>query len=285
MLKNLDEYERRGAMLALLVALITLLLMFVLGLKYMDPPDEYGVVLDFGGAASSAASSSSSQPVKEEVVEEEIVEETQPVEEAPADAAAENVLTQESEEAIAMKKAEQERKAKEAAEARERAKEKARQEKIRKEQEAKKKKLDALINGVGNSKGNDNDSGNGNSNSGNDGNGNGNDGLSGSGAYGNSTYGNGSGDSGKGWGLQGRSAVSKKKHQPQCNEEGKVVVEIVVDKNGKVVKATPGKRGTIADSCLYDAARRTALSYKFNAASDAPDKQIGFVVVQFTLGQ
>ncbi len=72
---------------------------------------------------------------------------------------------------------------------------------------------------------------------------------------------------------------------PECNEEGKVVVEIHVNRQGRVVNAIPGKRGTTGVSCLYDAAKKTALTYKWPADSKAPVKQVGFVVINFSVTQ
>ncbi len=95
----------------------------------------------------------------------------------------------------------------------------------------------------------------------------------------------GTGSGGVGYGLNGRGRPTKKKFVPDCDEEGRVVVEVHVDRGGRVVNAVPGKRGTTGAYCLYDAAKKTALSYKWPADSKAPSKQIGFVVVNFTVTQ
>ena len=72
----------------------------------------------------------------------------------------------------------------------------------------------------------------------------------------------------------------------QCNEAGRVVVRIEVDRNGRVIRATPGVKGTTNnDPCLLEPARKTALSYRWNPDSKAPELQVGFVVVNFKLGQ
>lgn len=106
--------------------------------------------------------------------------------------------------------------------------------------------------------------------------------------YANTYYGDpGTGQGGKGFGLKGRSRLGYKKVLQTCDETGTVVVEITVNKLGKVVKAVPGKRGTTNRiQCLLDAARETAESYKFSPARDARnDFQIGFVEVIFKLGE
>ncbi len=54
--------------------------------------------------------------------------------------------------------------------------------------------------------------------------------------YATSYYGSpGSGSGTGGYGLNGRSLVNQGKVPQECNESGRVVVKIEVDKNGKVV--------------------------------------------------
>ena len=78
------------------------------------------------------------------------------------------------------------------------------------------------------------------------GNGNGGGNGSGTGLGTGSGYGNGSG-SGTGTGnyqLGNRKAVSKPAPKYLCNEQGTVVVQIAVDRNGTVISANPGVKGT-----------------------------------------
>lgn len=106
--------------------------------------------------------------------------------------------------------------------------------------------------------------------------------------YANTYYGDpGTGQGGKGFGLKGRSRIGYDAVLPTCDETGKVVVEITVNRNGRVIKAVSGKRGTTNRvQCLLEAARKTAESYKFSAAPDARnDFQIGFVEVIFKVGE
>ena len=93
----------------------------------------------------------------------------------------------------------------------------------------------------------------------------------------------GSGSGGVGYGLNGRGRPTKSKVVPDCDEEGRVVVKIIVNRAGEVMDASPGERGTTGALCLYDAAKRTALSYKWPADSKAPARQVGFVVVNFSV--
>lgn len=104
--------------------------------------------------------------------------------------------------------------------------------------------------------------------------------------YANAYFGSGKGTGGKGFGLNGRGKVAGRGAQPDCNEAGRVIVEIEVDKSGRVVNATPGKKGTQNKAqCLLDAARKSAMTYKFTPAPDARDIQIGFIEVIFKLGE
>ncbi|WP_306353100.1 energy transducer TonB [Flavobacterium sp. '19STA2R22 D10 B1'] len=103
-----------------------------------------------------------------------------------------------------------------------------------------------------------------------------------------SGYGTGNG-SGRGTGngsyqLSGRKFLTKPQPQYTCNEEGTVVVQISVNKSGKVISAEPGIRGTTnAAKCLLDQAKIAAMNTVINASADAPDKQVGKIIYNFKL--
>jgi hypothetical protein len=105
--------------------------------------------------------------------------------------------------------------------------------------------------------------------------------------YANSYYGNpGNGQGGKGYGLSGRGKIGGRGIEPDCTETGTVIVEIQVNRNGNVVNATPGKKGTTnRTACLLDAARKSAMTYKFSAAPEARNIQIGFIEIIFKVGE
>ncbi|WP_209403971.1 energy transducer TonB [Pseudozobellia sp. WGM2] len=309
------RHKKKSFTLTTFLLSVLLLVLFYIGLTYMDPPEENGISVnfgttDFGSGNVQPKEKIRSEPLdtppvepteQEEVVEEEVVEEVAeevPEEEVAEEAPAEKVLTQENEESIKIKKAQEaKRKAEEAeriakkkaqdaeerkkAEAERIAREKKQaQEKARKEQEAKKKKLDELIGGISKSDGNA---------SGSEGDDNraGDKGQPDGDPYATSYYGSpGSGSGTGGYGLNGRSLVSKGQVKQECNEEGRVVVKIIVDRNGNVVSATPGVKGTTNNSpCLLDPAKKTAFKHKWNLDSNAPNQQVGFVVVNFKLGE
>jgi len=264
----------------------------------MDPPIENGITVNFGsmdygsGRVQPKEKLQSQQNETPEVTEEKTEQLPQQTEEPIAEPITpeketEKVLTQENEESIRIKqqaeakrKAEEEaRKVKEEAERVERAKQAA-AEKARLEEEAKKKKLDALMGGLNNSDGSAQGSEGDDSQPGDKGQLNGD-------PYATSYYGSpGTGSGTGGYGLNGRSLAKQGKVQQKCNEEGRVVVRIVVDRNGKVIEATPGVKGTTNNApCLLEPARKTAFLHSWNSDSRAPSQQIGFVVVNFKLGE
>ncbi|MDA8874286.1 energy transducer TonB [uncultured Winogradskyella sp.] len=275
------KHEKNSAKITTLILLILVLLIFIVGPQYIDPPEEYGVDVNFGTNNTGKGNRPLSKPIQADIP---IQAEPQMVEKNPAEnnktlEKSEKVLTQDSEEAIAIKKKKTaEAKAKAEAERAERIKREA--EEIKKREDAeKKKKLDNLIGGVKNSKGNDY-GGKGDDNK------PGNKGQLNGDPYATSIFGDsGPGKDGVDFGLGGRDKVYSNKFEQDCNEEGLVVVEIRVNRNGKVVKATPGIQGTNGTSCLFEAAKKTALSFKFTPNQNAPDIQIGYVSVNFALGQ
>ena len=97
-------------------------------------------------------------------------------------------------------------------------------------------------------------------------------------------YGNtGSGLQGN-YNLAGRKVLSKPKEQPNCQEEGTVVVRITVAKNGKVVSAVPGVKGTTnTAACLLKPAKEAALKTTWNADAAAPKIQTGTIIYRFSL--
>ena len=90
----------------------------------------------------------------------------------------------------------------------------------------------------------------------------------------------------KGFGLSGRSLKSKGKVLQECNEQGLVVVRIGVNRQGDVISAEPGVKGTTnTHPCLLGPAKKTAQLHKWFPDNQAPELQIGFVVIQFKLGE
>lgn len=82
--------------------------------------------------------------------------------------------------------------------------------------------------------------------------------------------------SGVSFDLNGRILLRKPSIDDRSQETGKVVVSITVDKDGNVVDARPGARGSTTSSAyLFSKAREAALKAKFNASPESADIQKG----------
>ncbi|REE80040.1 hypothetical protein BX611_2945 [Lutibacter oceani] len=288
------KHKRKSAALTTTIMSLLLIGLFFVGMKYLDPPEEYGIAVNFGTSNVGKGNVQPTEPLRaasqEQVVEEEqqqeVVEKSEPETAKEASAISEDVATQDTEEAIAIKKEQEaKRKADEIAKKAQLEKERIEKEKQaaiakqKAEEEAKRKKLDALIGGVSNSDGAVT-GGEGNDNvSGDKGNINGDPNASG-------YYGNGGGGGNGDYNLGNRKPLSRPKPDYICNEEGLVVVSIEVDINGKVIKATPGVKGsTNTASCLLTQAKIAALKTKWQSDSNAPSKQVGTIKYRFSLSQ
>ncbi|MDF0709010.1 MAG: energy transducer TonB [Bacteroidota bacterium] len=286
------RHKKKSFTLTTLLLSALLLLLFYIGLTYLDPPIENGIAVNFGTMEFGSGEVQPTEPVRSEPREveslpepQDVAEPAEPQETVVEEAPVEEVLTSNDEETIklrqqqeAQRKAEEEaEKAKAEAERIAREKREA-EERKRQEQEAKKKSVDALIGGIGKSEGTTTGSEGDDDRAGDKGQPDGD-------PYATSYYGSPGTGTG-GYGLSGRSLANKGKVQQECNEEGRVVVRIVVDRTGKVIKAQPGVKGTTNNApCLLEPAQRTAMLHRWNPDSNAPAQQIGFVVVNFKLGQ
>lgn len=84
--------------------------------------------------------------------------------------------------------------------------------------------------------------------------------------------------------LAGRKPEALPKPEYNSQEEGKVVVDVTVDRFGKVVKAIPGVKGTTTtDKTLWKNAKDAALKTKFTKKIDAPEEQRGTITYHFIL--
>ena len=91
------------------------------------------------------------------------------------------------------------------------------------------------------------------------------------------------GESKDGYALsENRFAVSKVKPNYKCEELGKVVVRVWVNREGRTIKAEPGIRGTTESaSCLFEEAKHAALQTTWTPYFDAPEIQIGQITYNF----
>ncbi len=309
------SHKRKSAVMTSIIAVLMLIVMFLFGLTYLDPPEEFGIAVNFGTTDFGSGNQQPTEALKPaaqsepetENTEEPIEEVAEEVQEEVAEAAAskeevsEEVITQANKEAIAIKKKEEAKKREEAeakaeserkAEAKRKAEAERKAEIERKKvaeakrvakqkaaQEAKRKSLDALMGGYSEDNGKA-DGGEGDDDkAGDKGKLTGDPNASG-------YYGIGGDGSGGNYRLSNRSALNKPKPDYPCNEEGKVVVKITVDQSGKVIAAEPGAKGTTnTASCLLTEAKEAALKTKFNRDNKAPTKQIGAIIYNFSLSE
>jgi outer membrane biosynthesis protein TonB len=213
----------------------------------------------------------------------------------------EHLLTQNIEEAPAIKKVnpEAEKKKLEKVEADKKIKEQLEAEKIRiREEEAEKKRIAAeqqresdIMNRTKNALANSKNTGTSSTGEGiaggpgnqGDPNGSVNSNVRGNGS-GQGDKGSGTGNNGISYKLEGRREKSLPKPKYEVQVDGIVVVDVSVDGSGKVVQATPGTKGsTTLDEYLLKVAKEAALEARFEEKQDAPVIQKGTITYNFIL--
>ena len=273
-------YEKKSFWTTAFILLAVLLLLFFAGLRYLDPPPENGILIAFGN--TDPGNSLTLAPPIQAATEEKIVPEMNVapevkevmVEEVVSEALEEVLTTADSE--LVLPKELDEKAAETVPEkVPETVPEKIPEKVIQQASAATKA---ALANILGAKEAQGSGKGNGEKSA--------NQGLSDGSKYANSFYGSTTGEvQGFGFGLAGRSLASKGSVTPDCNEEGRVVVAITVDRSGKVIAADPGVKGSTNNApCLLAPAKATAFMYQWAPDTEAPEKQIGFVVINFKLG-
>ncbi len=97
--------------------------------------------------------------------------------------------------------------------------------------------------------------------------------------------GNGGSGGGPAYDLGGRGAKSISSPNKNFSEEGKVVVDIWVDKEGRVQRAEIGKGTTTADSSMRESALQAARNSVFDKDDKAADLQKGTITYTFIIRQ
>lgn len=277
MVLNTVHKQKSFAITLVIMSLIVLALLIMKLTNAIIPPDaEDGIAITFGTDNMGMGEINPPKPTEQTIATEEPTEETPKTETTPTE---EPVLTQNDEETVVIPKEEVKKKKETPKETKPTPK---------KPQKPAASTTDALSSVLNASVKNPH-SGNGSGSQGDDN-------VSGykgdpkgnpyaSSFFGDSSDGSGSG-SGKSWGLNGRRYISGEKIFQDCNESGLVIVQIEVDRSGKVVRAKAGEKGTTNKApCLLDAARKSAMTYRFNADEKAPQSQIGFLSIRFKLGE
>ena len=96
--------------------------------------------------------------------------------------------------------------------------------------------------------------------------------------------GGGTGTSGISYDLGGRGVQRLPLPKYDYQEAGRVVVEVSVDRSGKVIQAVAGIKGsTTLNEDLLKAAKEAAMQAQFQAKPDAPPTQKGTITYNFVL--
>lgn len=262
------EYEKKSFAITTLIMALLLLICVYFGMSYMDPPPENGIAINFGTTDEGMGNDNPAETTNTAPQPTETASESTPVSE-------EEVVTQSQVDAIAIKETKAVKPTQKPAE---KVVPKAKPVETPKPSKSVTDALAALNGPKTDGKTNQSD-GTG-TQAGNQGKIDGN-------LYANSYYGSGSGiGSGNGsYGLSGRTLAKRQIIRQKCNEEGTVVVEIRVNKNGEVIEATRSKGTKNSAQCLVEAAIATAKTFKWQADANAPEEQIGFIVINFRLGE
>ena len=84
--------------------------------------------------------------------------------------------------------------------------------------------------------------------------------------------------------LTGRVVIKKQLPQTKnCNERGRVIMDILVDQTGTVLEAKIGRGSTTNASCLVEACKSAALATTWSKDPNALDKQRGKIIYQFKI--
>lgn len=288
-LHKFPSERSKGIVGTSIIHLVLLLLLVLVGFSVPPPPEtEEGILVNFGTDETGSGMTEPSPPVVNEDVPPPVPATT--VEEQAEDP----LLTQDFEEAPEVVKAdpEAERIEQEKIEAERILKEQLEAERIRKEQEEIERKrkeaeqarqaeiMDRTKNALANSKNAaTNTAGEGVTGE------PGNQGVT-SGSVDSDVRGDGSGlgDKGISYDLEGRGFQTLPSPKYDYQGEGRVVVEVSVDRSGRVIQAVSGTKGsTTLDEYLLKVAKDAAMLARFEAKPDAPVIQKGTITYNFIL--
>lgn len=89
--------------------------------------------------------------------------------------------------------------------------------------------------------------------------------------------------SGYSFNLKGRKLVDRPIINDNDQFEGRIVVEITVNRQGKIVNATVTRGSTATAGAMVDRALKSARDVSFSADPDAPEEQFGTITFNFKL--
>ncbi len=267
------KHKRKSAVITACILVLLIFGVLNFGMLYLDPPEEYGLAISFGDAdlSSEASEVKSKNTASKEVVKKTAV--VAKAEETSKEISTEEMITNDTSKELTVVPKIKEKKTvvvKEVVE-KETPKETLKETPKPKPSKANQDALNKLLSGTV-SEGKEDGSVEAVKGK--------KEGRQISSKY----YGNTGGGLEGNYNLAGRKVLSKPKEQPGCQEEGTVVVRITVAKNGKVVSAVPGVKGTTnTAACLLKPAKEAALKTIWNVDVAAPKIQTGTIIYTFSL--
>ncbi len=287
-IRRLPAERGKGLIGTLIIHTVVLSALLIFGFSVPPAPEpEEGILVNFGTGETGIGMIEPSAPAMEETTTPPVQSVAEPTEDEP-------LLTQNDEEAPEVKKVdpEAEKKRLEQIEADRVKRELLEAERIKKEQEeAERKRIAAeqqrqseIMARTKNAFAGAKNSGTSSTSEGIAG-GTGNQGSPG-GSVDSQNRGDGSGlgDKGISYDLAGRGFQKLPLPEYKYQGEGKVVVEVSVDRTGKVIQATAGVKGSnTLDEYLLRVAREAALEARFDPKADAPLVQKGTITYNFVL--
>ena len=288
-IRKLPSERNKGFVGTAIIHIVVLAILLLFGFSVPpQPPAEEGILVNFGTDETGFGLIEPSPPAnQEETSPPPPAESVKSVEEEP-------LLTQNNEEAPEVKKVDPdaEKRRLEKIEADKKRREELEAERIRKEQaeierkriEAEKQRQADIMNRTRDALANSKNAGTSSTGEGVAG-GDGNQGSpTGSVDSQNRGEGSGFGNSGISYSLSGRGVRKLPLPEYDYQGEGKVVVEVSVDRSGKVTQATAGIKGSnTLDEYLLKVAREAAMKAQFDAKPDAPLMQKGTITYNFIL--
>jgi TonB family protein len=285
---RLPSEKGKGLAGTIIIHVILFLLLILVSFSVPPPPEvEEGIIVNFGTDETGSGLIEPSVPAQQAQAAPATSQEEEISEDEP-------LLTQNNEEAPEVKKVdpEAEKRKLEKIEADKKLRAELEAERIRKQEEeierkrilAEQQRQSDIINRTKNALANSKNAGTTSTSEGDTG-GGGNQGSPTGSA--NSTVrgeGSGLGENGIAYSLQGRGFQKLPSPEYKYQGEGRVVVEISVDRSGKVTQATPGVKGsTTLDEYLLRVAKEAALQARFESKPDAPVVQKGTITYNFIL--
>jgi colicin import membrane protein len=289
-LRRIPSEKKKGLIGTSIIHVVILIMLIVFAFAPPKPPDlEEGILVNFGTDETGLGEIEPSPPPAREEASPPLPAATTKVQKD------EPILTQNNEEAPEVKKVdpEAEKRKREKLEADKKLREQIEAERKRKElEEIERKRIEAeqkrqadIMNKTRDALANSKNAGT-NSKSEGEAGGAGNQGVP-TGSVDSKNRGDGSGFGNKGnisYDLGGRGFQSLPVPKYEYQDQGKVVVDVSVDRSGKVTQAIPGGKGsTTLDEYLLRVAKEAALKARFDPKPDAPVTQKGTITYNFVL--